>query len=211
MLEARLLPVVRTVLGPGEMSYWAQLGPLFEQSGAACPETVARDSWLLVEPKVLRWLGAVGAEPQDVADGGGDVENRLMAGQRPEPVAEALRALRRSVGERLDDLTAASRDELPGLDAALGKAGKAMSDAIREMEKTIDTRVRERRSTSVDRVRRAAALLYPGGERQERVDSVFPFLARYGPGVLEEMFAAHGITGSDGIAPGRVAGPRNAP
>jgi len=193
ILESWLLPVARTVLGPGEMAYWAQLGPLFEQSDVHRPETTSRQAWLVVEPKVERWLAAVGADPRDLEDGGTGIEDRITAEHRPEAIDRGLAELRKVVEEKTDVLAVAAREQLPGLDSAFGKTRKLLDDAIEGLEATVDARVQESRQTSIDRVRRAATLLYPGGHRQERIDSVFSFLVRYGPSFLAALAQAHGV------------------
>ncbi|MEJ2483210.1 MAG: bacillithiol biosynthesis BshC, partial [Gemmatimonadota bacterium] len=192
-LESTLLPVARTVLGPGEMAYWAQLGPLFDRLDVPYPETVSRDAWMVVEPKVERWLEAIGAEPEDLESGSESIERRLTEEHRPHAVDQGIREARGALAERLDKLAETTRSELPGLDAAFGKAGKALQDALTELEGTIDVRVREARKTSIQRARRAAALLYPAGRRQERVDSPISFLVRYGEAFLAEAARASGV------------------
>lgn len=193
MLESELLPVARTVLGPGEMAYWAQLGPLFEQLSVPFPETVSRDSWMIVEPKVRRWLDGMDADPMELEDGVEAVERRFAETNRPDEVDRGIRELETSLKRRLTELADTTRSVLPGLDAAFGKSEKAIRDALTELEGTIDRRVRETRRTSIERARRAAALLYPEGRRQERIDSPVSFLVRYGHVFVREVSIASGI------------------
>jgi bacillithiol biosynthesis cysteine-adding enzyme BshC len=193
VLESWLLPVARTILGPGEMAYWAQLGPLFEQLKVDRPETASREAWLVVEPKVERWLEGVEADPRELEDGGAEIEKRLTDAHRPEKIERALADLRDAIEQKTGSLAESARGELPGLDSAFGKTQKLLGDAIDSLEATIDARIRESRRTSIDRVQRAASMLYPGGQRQERVDSVFSFLVRYGPRFLDALTGEHGI------------------
>jgi uncharacterized protein YllA (UPF0747 family) len=193
LLESWLLPVARTVLGPGEMAYWAQLGPLFDLLDVKMPQITPRSSWLLIEPRVERWLDGVEASAEDVVDGGTSVERRITRESRPETIENGLERLRTEVETTLAELERASSVEIPGLESAFGKARKSFDATLAGLERTIDGRVRESRGTRLDRVRRAADLLYPGGQPQERVDSPFSFLVRYGPSFLTALATAHGI------------------
>lgn len=193
VLESWLLPVARTVLGPGEIEYWAQLPPLFERLGVPVPAVVPRASWRLVEPRVDRWLSRIGAAATDLADGGDEVVRRIVAESRPPAVDAALEGLRDALGRSFGALEEGTADELPGLRSAVGKARKASADAVRDLEATVDARVRERQEILVSRARLAAALLYPGGAPQERVVGPWPFLARYGPSFLTALSEAHGL------------------
>jgi bacillithiol biosynthesis cysteine-adding enzyme BshC len=193
ILESSLLPVGRTVLGPGELAYWAQLGPLFRALETELPQTNARQSWLILEPKVERWLQGLDADPLELADGGTAAERRITSHHRPPEVERGLGDTRATINEKLGTLQGIMRAELPGLEASFGKTRKRLAVAMDELEAAVDARVRESRQVSIQRVRRSAGLLYPEGKRQERVDSVFAFLVRYGPSFVESLVAAHGI------------------
>jgi len=192
-LESWLLPVARTVLGPGELAYWAQLGPLFEFLDVDMPQTAPRSSWIVVEPRVERWLSGVGATVEDLADGGEAIQRRITREGRPEAIEHDLERLRADLEANLAELERASESQIPGLGSAFGKARNSVENAFTALERTIDGRIRESHATTLDRVRRAAARLYPGGQPQERIDSPFSFLARYGPSFLTAVAAAHGI------------------
>ena len=193
VLESWLLPVARTVLGPGEMAYWAQLGPLFELFDVEMPQTAPRSSWILVEPRVERWLSGIEASVEDLADGGDAVERRVALEGRPEAIGHGLERLAADFEANLTRLERSSEEEVPGLGSAFGKARKSFETTLAGLERSIDGRIRESRSTALARVRRAADLLYPGGQPQERIDSPFSFLSRYGPSFLAAIAAEHGI------------------
>lgn len=198
-LESWLLPVARTVLGPGELAYWAQLGSLFRLLDIDMPQTTPRSSWLLIEPRVDRWLSGAATSAEELADGGTSVEHRITRDSRPEAIERGLERLRSGFETHLAELEHGSESEIPGLASAFGKARKSVEATLAALERTIDGRVRESRRTRLDGARRAANLLYPDGQPQERVDSPFSFLVRYGPSFLTALAAAHGI--SDGGAP----------
>lgn len=197
-LESWLLPVARTVLGPSELAYWAQLGPLFRLMDVEMPETVPRKSWLLIEPRVDRWLKGIDASSGELADGGNAVARRLTREVRPESVDRSLDRLKIGLEEQMSELERAAESELPGLSAAFGKARKSVADSLEALERTIDGRVRETQEVMLNRAKRAADLLYPGGRPQERVDSPVSFLVRYGPGFLSALALAHGISDTGG-------------
>jgi bacillithiol biosynthesis cysteine-adding enzyme BshC len=192
-LESWLLPVARTVLGPGELAYWAQLGPLFELLSVDMPQTSPRTSWIVVEPRVERWLSGVGATVEDLAAGAESLERRITREGRPKGIGHDLQRLLADFDANLAELERASESQIPGLGSAFGKARKSVETAFTALERTIDGRIKESHATMLDRVRRAADRLYPGGRPQERIDSPFSFLARYGPSFLTAVAAAHGI------------------
>jgi bacillithiol biosynthesis cysteine-adding enzyme BshC len=199
VLESWLLPVARSILGPGELAYWAQLGPMFELFDVDMPQTAPRSSWIVVEPRVERWLNGVEASVEDLADGGRSLERRITREGRPESIGRDLGRLTADFEANLGRLERSSEEEIPGLGSAFGKARKSVAGALAALERAIDGRIRESRGVTLDRVRRATDLLYPGGQPQERVDSPFSFLARYGPSFLETVAAAHGVPHGEAV------------
>ncbi len=186
-LESWLLPVGASVLGPGELGYWSQLPPLFEALGVPVPPVFPRGSWILVEAKILRTLEQLGAEPDDLDDGGQRVIARLTAESRPPAVDEGLRSLRSEIGAHLAELERAIGEELPGLRSAAGKAKKLVYDALGELGGQVDAAVLERERTQVEKVRKSVSHLFPDGKPQERVVSPFYYLSRYGPELIEHL------------------------
>ena len=193
VLESWMVPAARSVLGPGELAYWAQLGPMFELFEVDMPQTAPRSSWIVVEPRVERWLNGVEASAEDLADGGRSIEQRITREGRPEAIGQELERLTADFEANLDRLERSSQEEIPGLGSAFGKTRKSVASTLAALERAIDGRIRESRGVSLDRVRRATDLLYPGGQPQERIDSPFSFLVRYGPSFLGAVAAAHDV------------------
>ena len=179
-LESWLMPVCATVLGPGEVAYWSQLLPVFETLSVPFPAVVPRSSFVVVEPRTRKTLDQLELQPGDLEDGGEEIERRVTDEGRPESVDAALEALRAALGKGTSDLATAIGADLPGLRGASGKATKALFDAVREMDRQVDAAVRERQDIVLSKIRRAASVLWPDRQRQERKLSPYYFLARYG-------------------------------
>lgn len=187
VLESWLLPVRAVVLGPGELAYWSQLPPLFEQHAVSMPVVVPRHGWLLLEGKVAKVLDKLEVEPKAFAAAGGSLERRLVRDSRPAEVERAIRDLRAAIGRGIDGVEKAVADHLPGLRSAVGKAGSHAFRAVGELEAQIDTRMRAKREVMLEQVRKAALHLYPDRRPQERIQSPLYYLGRYGPGLVDAL------------------------
>lgn len=185
VLESWLMPVAATVLGPGEIAYWSQLGPVFGHFDVPFPAIQPRASMLAVEARVEKTLDRLGLEPDALADGGEAVAGRITAESRPQEVDAALAALRNTIGSKMAEVGVAVARELPGLKGAVGKTEKALHDTVSRLDRQVGAAVRETEEASLSRVRRAAAVLWPRRRPQERVLSPFHFLGRYGDVIVE--------------------------
>ncbi len=205
VLESRLLPVAVTVLGPGEIAYWAQLPPLFDALGVPMPRIMPRDAWTLVEPRVDRLLEKLELDVATVEAEGQGIEHGWVRRHRPPEVRDALDALEKELAGGFDELDGTVAQELPGLKSAAGKARHRAEKALRELARTIDARVRERERIALRQAARVRTHLMPDGRPQERVIATAQFLARHGRPLTRDLLHAGSSIGPG--AAGRVAGP----
>ena len=59
-----------------------------------------------------------------------------------------------------------------------------------DIEKKLVQHLKRRQETELGQLARARTAIVPNGKPQERVLTVAPFLARFGPGLLEELAGA---------------------
>lgn len=186
-LESWLLPVAATVLGPGEVAYWSQLGPLFGALDVPLPSVHPRAAWMLVEARTRRVLDRTGLSPGDLAGGAESVVERLTHEARPQAVKRALGRFREEAETGMAAIEEAVAEDVPGLRGAAGKMRKGILDAASELSRQVDRATRERLDVRLGQVRRAGANLFPRRRPQERVLNPLPFLCRYGPGLVERL------------------------
>jgi len=187
--EARAFPVLAYVGGPAEIAYLAQSRVLFERVQIPAPVIVPRAAFRIIEPKVARVLEKYGIGADDLAGDAATAVRRLLNERTPAELQESLEALRRSVAAALDEVEARALAFDPGARSALDTGRKAVSGSIRSLESRLQARVREQHGVMQGQLEKAAVNLYPGGKPQERVLTVYPFLVRYGEGLLDEISA----------------------
>ncbi len=185
VLESCLLPVRATILGPGEIAYWVQLGPLFEALEAPMPGILPRDSWRVVEPRTARLLAKTGVTAGDLRDGGAAATAGLVERSRPRSVEEAILRLEDRMDGEFDVLQEAAATDLPGLQSAVGKSRSQFVSALVALRRTLDSMTRDRERTMIAQLHRVAVNFYPDGIPQERAMCTYVFLARHGDRFLE--------------------------
>jgi bacillithiol biosynthesis cysteine-adding enzyme BshC len=186
VVESSLFPTVAYVGGPAETSYFAQIGCLFLAHGILPPLASPRHSVTLVDPKAAALLERNGLDPRSVRLPFAELVARVVKEELPVEVGAALERLRERVGASFDELAAAASALDPTLAGPLrGARHRALARAA-DLEKKILHHARLRQASRFEQVRRAAAALYPAAP-QERVLNVFPYLAEYGPRLLEAV------------------------
>lgn len=192
-----LLPVLTSVDGPGEISYLAQVKgvyPLFDQE---MPVIYPRANLTLVERSVARALDKFGLNVRDLA---GDPAARLEEFLRkldPAGVQDSIDHLK----VELADCFRRCWETLAPVDKTLPEMGKKNLDRVLSEVAWFERKALEARNRAADdaarQFKRATAALFPGGQPQERVYNIYPYLFKHGDGLIDLLVEAPLIEGTD--------------
>jgi bacillithiol biosynthesis cysteine-adding enzyme BshC len=190
VVENATLPTIAYVAGPGEISYYAQIGCLFTAYGMLPPVVVPRPSITIIEGKVRKVLDKLALEPDVFARPFHELVTTVIRQEIPDDVAAALRTLRGALQDGYETLTEAASRIDPTLAGPLTAARNNSLGHLNDVEKKITGHLRQRNDILVEQLRKAAANLYPEGAAQERMLNPLPYLARYGPDLVRALAAA---------------------
>jgi bacillithiol biosynthesis cysteine-adding enzyme BshC len=188
LIQDSLLPTAAYIGGPAEVSYFAQLGPLYDHFGIDQPLVMPRARFRCLEDNTRSWLGKLGLEPAEVEAPRAEVLRKLV-GRNPSdrPSAEAVR-------ERLLTEFDSRLSELELLDAALRDPVRRARDSIARTITHLTDRyaqaLTERDHVTSERVDRLQAFLYPNEEPQERFFSLPFFACKYGVSAFKQKLFA---------------------
>jgi len=181
IVEDRLLPTAAYVAGPGETSYYAQLGGVYDAFGVPMPVVYPRASVTLVESKVQKVLDQYDLAVDDFGEDIDALLRRLVIELSEHDVEGVFGEATRQLHEIINTLKPVATD----VDATLGKSAEATRAALQnELADFKDRVVRaEKRNHDIvrGRLEKAASGLYPTGSLQERTLSPLYALNKYGP------------------------------
>lgn len=190
VIESAVFPTVSYVAGPSELSYFAQIGCLFDAHDIRPPVVFPRFSVTLIESKVRKVLDRARMEPEAFDHPFHEIATRLVREEMPEEIRRALRLLREDTRGDYDALAEAAQAIDPTLKKWLeGLRNSALGQA-ENAEKKIASHLKKKNETVLAQLQKAAANLYPDGAPQERMLNPLPYLARYGTELLLELLDA---------------------
>ena len=182
-----LLPTAAYVAGPGEVSYFAQLRPVYEWAGVPMPVIYPRASVTFVETRVRKSMDKLGVSISELA---GDTAPLV----REKTLSELDLDLDALFSEKSASLTrelSEIRELAVSLDVSLGRSvDSAMTGIQKQLDgiKTKMVRAAKRNHEQIGQaVEKARTSLFPGGKLQERVISPLFFAGKHGldlPGIL---------------------------
>jgi bacillithiol biosynthesis cysteine-adding enzyme BshC len=193
VIEATILPTVAYLAGPGELRYWQLTPPIYSRMRTTPQAALPRWSGIIVEPRVSRALEALGATLDELTSAGNALERRVAEGGMSAGTRKALDRLTGAIEEQFTLLEREGDRIAPQLVRALQTLHRKMAWLAERTEGKVVGHLRRRDAEGMARVARARDAVLPLGSPQERTLTIAPFLARYGPGILDELAAAaHG-------------------
>lgn len=190
LLADSLLPVLASVLGPGEIAYQAMLKPLYDLFGLPQPLLFPRKSYTLLGRAEADQLARYGTGPAEILSERLDVDasfqilipaaERAMFAQARQGIAAALAPLQGYLGS---------------IDPNLEKTwAQTVEYAVRNVDKLEEKAVKARLSQlgfSRGQLKSLGNLVYPRGRLQERTFPLPYLISRWGASpLIEQLFAA---------------------
>jgi bacillithiol biosynthesis cysteine-adding enzyme BshC len=188
LLADAALPVVASVLGPGEIAYQAMLRPLYDLFELPQPLLYPRQSYTILSGQEADRLASYQMGLRDVLAEQLDLDLAL-SNLVPAQEREYFEAARQGVERALSPL----RSYVEGVDPGLARTwAQTVYYATRSLAKLEQRALKARTSQlgfSKGDLRRLQNALLPRGRPQERVLPLAHFMNRHGPGFIDAMFS----------------------
>jgi bacillithiol synthase len=189
LAQDTLFPTICYVAGPSELAYLGQLREVYVSFGIPMPLMYPRATATLIDSAAARFLARYHVAIEDLQPQDDSTLNRLLAAQLPESVEATLRDAETAIKERMGRVIEA----MPAVDPTLAGAAQTtlsrMEHDLRNLHGKMIQAAKRRDETLRRQFTRARAQIFPQGHAQERTLAVVYFLNRYGPAVIDRLFA----------------------
>ncbi|HEV8176849.1 MAG TPA: bacillithiol biosynthesis BshC, partial [Gemmatimonadales bacterium] len=190
VIESALLPTVAYLAGPGELRYLTLTPPVYERMRTPRQLALPRWSGILVEPKVERVLQKFGIDLDDLLAPAGALEAKLVRSQLPEDAVHAIAQLRVALESGYEALGRSATEIDPTLARPVLGARNQGLGGVNDIERKLMQHLKRRQEIELGQITKARAMVLPDNKPQERVLTIAPFLARYGPSLVLELSEA---------------------
>jgi uncharacterized protein YllA (UPF0747 family) len=187
LVQDTLLPTLVYIGGPTEITYFAQLTPLYPACDVIEPAIWPRASLTLIEPRYAMMMAKYGLRLTDLFAG--------ADAARAVAVEQSLRQDHLALFDHAEEVVAEQlahlRQILVEVDPTLERPAVKAIEKVRHQIATlrrhyIDARA-HRDALLSQQIHRLTAVLAPGKKLQERELNGFYFFARYGYSILERV------------------------
>lgn len=189
LVQDTLLPTAAYVGGPAEVSYFAQLGPVYDRLGVPQPLIVPRARFRVVDAPTRRRLDALGLTAADAERPRGELVARLAASRAVEgqPTPDDLRARAAGLAPAVDEIARALLAVDGGASRAVTRARGSIDHALGRLLARYERALATRDATALARLDKIVAALAPEGVPQERLYAWPSLAARLGGPALRRL------------------------
>lgn len=182
-MQDAILGTTLQVLGPAELSYMAQVAPVYRQLGIAAPHAVLRPQTVVLEAHQKSHLEELDLTLEDLLGDRATLDQQLAAreGDFIAPVVEQVAAL-------VDSLEAPVLKVDANLESPLEKTRDQVVRALENFGKRVAAAVARSNQVQHQRIDALWDAVRPGGKLQERVVSSAHFQGKYGPRGVADAF-----------------------
>ncbi len=187
VIESAVLPTVAYMAGPGELRYLALADAVYAQLQVPPQLPLPRWSGIIVDARTDRVLQKFNAALEELLAPGQQLERRVVREQLPEEARAALDDLRAAIAAGYEVLAGAAAVIDPTIEKPILNLCNQAMRGTQEAEKRLVNHLKKRQVIETRQIARARELILPLGKPQERVLTVGPWLARFGPVLTEEL------------------------
>ncbi|MFC6649299.1 bacillithiol biosynthesis cysteine-adding enzyme BshC [Paenibacillus rhizoplanae] len=189
LMQDYVLPVLATVLGQGEMAYWAIPQQAFKIMDGQMPLIIPRMSFTVIEGTLRKHMDKYGLSFTDVQTGLDDKRKAWLSAQDELKLEDKFEEIKAAFSGMYEPLI----EQLGSIQAGLLKLGSNNKDKIIDQisflqGKALDA-MEKQNEAALRQWERIELSLMPLGKLQERVYNMMYYLNRYGLEWLEELMA----------------------
>jgi bacillithiol biosynthesis cysteine-adding enzyme BshC len=190
VIQDYLLPTAAYIGGPAELAYLAQSGPIYGALLGRRPVACARAGFTLLDERSHKRMTRYCLKPADLFTGERALRDTIAAQLVPERLGKKLEETRRIFSSALDALDSELRQFDITLAGALGTSRRKIEYQVGKISKKSAAQILVRDAQATNDARSLSGLVYPEKHLQERLYSIVPFIAKFGPGVVDELYKA---------------------
>jgi bacillithiol biosynthesis cysteine-adding enzyme BshC len=187
VVQDYLLPTAGYVGGPAELAYLAQSQVLYEKLLGRQPVAFPRAGFTLLDQRAAKRMRRYNLDLTCLFTNDQTLQATMSSQLVPQALRDSLASTQQTVAVALDALS----EDLGRFDVSLNGA---LSTSRRKIEYQLGKIGRKTASHIMARDAQAAAdaqqlsgLVYPEKHLQERLYSIVPFLAKFGPGLIADV------------------------
>jgi bacillithiol biosynthesis cysteine-adding enzyme BshC len=188
LLQSWLLPTAAYVAGPSEITYWAQLGKIFETMALEIPVVYPRISLTIIEPRIKRYLEKNELQSHEITPGKKKFLEKYFKDRLNRETRNPFLETRAQIDIQFEKI----KSYIAKIDKTLfNTADKSYQSIMQQLQVLEGKTVRASQSgddVTLKQLQQIHETFYPNETPQERILSPVYFLNKYGPSFIDRIY-----------------------
>jgi bacillithiol synthase len=189
IVQDTLFPTACYVAGPNELAYLGQLRRVYDAFSTPMPLIQQRATATVVDSNAMRFLTRHDVALESLRAQDEAVLNAVLEAQLPSSVEASLEDAARTLEQRMERLSKEVVQVDPTLEGASRSTLSRMQDDLKKLHGKIIQAAKRKDETLRRQFQNARSQAFPGGEPQERAVGFVYFLNKYGPALVDRLYA----------------------
>jgi bacillithiol biosynthesis cysteine-adding enzyme BshC len=183
-----MLPTAAYIGGPAELAYLAQSRVLYEKLLGRQPVAFPRAGFTLVDARSAKRMARYGFGPADLFTPETTLRESIGARLVPPSLSQQLERTKAQAESALSELKSELETFDPSLANTLETSRRKIEYQFAKMGRKTGAHILARDEQADRDAHALSGLVYPERHLQERLYSIIPFLAKFGPGLIGELY-----------------------
>jgi bacillithiol biosynthesis cysteine-adding enzyme BshC len=183
-----MLPTAAYVGGPAELAYLAQSRVLYDKLLGRQPVAFPRAGFTLIDARGAKRMTRYGLLATDLFTPEATLRENIGSRLVPRELSAQLERTKAAAEAALTDLHTGLQGFDPSLANAVETSRRKIEYQFGKIARKTGSHIMERDEQAARDAQALSGLVYPERHLQERLYSIVPFLAKFGPGLIGELY-----------------------
>jgi bacillithiol biosynthesis cysteine-adding enzyme BshC len=188
LLQDSCLPVLCSVCGPGEVSYFAQLKTVYEIMGMKMPVIYPRFSATVIESNVEKLILELKIKYTELGCGREEAIKKVIGKNLKIDLSKSIKGLENDIEKRLEALEKNIEGNEMNVSSSFDRIKRNIKKEIEVLHKKIYSEYKKQNEFMVRGVDKLYLNIFPNGNLQEREINIISYLNKYGFRFIDDLY-----------------------
>ncbi|HEY4663058.1 MAG TPA: bacillithiol biosynthesis cysteine-adding enzyme BshC [Candidatus Humimicrobiaceae bacterium] len=190
LFQDSLLPVLSSICGPGEISYFSQIKPVYDLYGLKMPIIYPRFSATIIEKKIKKLFNKLKITDEMLVSDEEEIIKKIIRKKMDIDLEGSMLGLEKDISERLAKLEKVFLDIEMNISDSFDRIKRNLKKEIKVLDKKLYSELKKQDEFVAGSIKKIYANIFPGGNLQEREINIFSYLNKYGFEFLDDVGSA---------------------
>ncbi len=188
LLQDRSLPVLCSVCGPGEVSYFAQLKPVYKIMDMKMPVIYPRFSATVIENRIKKLILELKIQDTELGYGREEVIKKAIDNDLKGSLSRSIRSFENDIKKRLEKLEKNFESNKMNVSSSFDRIKRNIKREIEVLQKKIYSEYKKQNEFVVKSVDKIFFNIFPNGNLQEREINIINYLNKYSFRFINDLY-----------------------